>query len=167
MLSTLAELAERENDLDQARALYRQSIDAAAATGFLNWELRDLTALFELELAAGTTEAAGAVGKRALLLARQLQDPRLTLRILTGLAVVAAGQGDLDAAGRLWGLVLEELPRFASPRPEVLYELAAPIVDLSDNSFLAAVEAGRSSTVEEAVALALGELEPLTEFHRT
>jgi hypothetical protein len=33
------------------------------------------------------------------------------------------------------------------------------MADLSDESFVAAVEAGRSSTVEEAVALALGELE--------
>ena len=160
MLSTLAELAARENDLEEARALYRQSIDAAVATGFLNWELWELTELFELELVGGTTEAAGAVGRRALLLARQLQDPRLTLRTLTGLAVVAARQGDLDEAGRLWGLVLEELPRVAFRRPELLYELAGPIADLSDESFLAAVEAGRSSTVEEAVALALGELEP-------
>ena len=82
------------------------------------------------------------------------------LRTLTGLAVVAARQSDLDAAGRLWGLVLEELPRAAFQRPEVLYELAAPIADLTDDCFLAAVEVGRSSTIEEAVVLALGELEP-------
>ncbi len=77
------------------------------------------------------------------------------LRMLTGLAVVAARQSDLDAAGRLWGLVLEELPRAALQRPEVLYELAAPKADLTDDGFLAAVEAGRSSTIEEAVAVAL------------
>ncbi len=130
------------------------------ATGFVNWELWQLAALFELELVEGTTEVAGAVGRRALLLARQLQDLRFTLRTLTGLAVVVARQGELDAAGRVWGIVLEELPRAALQRPEVLYELAAPIADLTDDAFLAAVEAGRSSTIEEAVALVLGEFDP-------
>jgi predicted ATPase/class 3 adenylate cyclase len=160
MLSTLAELAERENDLEQARALHWQSIDAAVATGFVNWELWELRAVFDLELSRGTLEAAGAAGRRALLLARQLQDLRLTLRTLTGLAVVATREGDLEKAGRLWGLVLEELPGAALQRPEILYELAAPIADLTDEGFLAAVEAGRSSTIEDAVALALGEPEP-------
>jgi predicted ATPase/class 3 adenylate cyclase len=159
MLRTLADLAARENDVEEARTLYWQSIDAAAATGFVNWELWTLTALFDLELEAGETEAAGAAGRRALLLARQLQDRRATLRTLTGLAVVTARQGDLDTAGRLWGLVLEELPRAAVQRPEALYELAAPIADLTDAGFLAAVETGRSSTIEDAIALALGELE--------
>jgi hypothetical protein len=60
----------------------------------------------------------------------------------------------------LWGLVLEELPRAALQRLEALYELAASIADLTDDRFLAAVEVGRSSTVEDAVALALGESEP-------
>jgi predicted ATPase len=160
MLSTLAELAERQNDFEEARALYWQSIDASVATGFVNWELWQLTALCRLELVGGTTEAAGAAGRRALLRARQLRDHRLMLRAFTGLAVVAAREGDLDRAGRLWGLVLEELPRAALPRPEVLYELAAPIADLADDAFLVAVEAGRSSTIEEAVTLALGEFEP-------
>jgi predicted ATPase/class 3 adenylate cyclase len=160
MLSTLAGLAQRQNDLEEARALYRQALDAAVATGFLIWELWTLMALFDLELEGGTTEAAGAAGRRALPLARQLRDERLVFRTLTGLAVVAARQGDLDTAGRLWGLVLEELPRAAIRRPEAMYELAAPIADLTDDRFLAAVEVGRSSTIEEAVALALGELEP-------
>jgi predicted ATPase/class 3 adenylate cyclase len=159
MLSALADVARRENDLGEARALYRQAIDAAVATGFLNWELWTLWDLFELELAGGTTEAAGAVGRRALLLAHQCRDLKLTLRILTGLAVLAARQSDLGTAGRLWGLVLKELPRAALARPEFVYEVAAPIADLSDDGFLAAAEAGRSSTVEDAVALALGELE--------
>jgi predicted ATPase/class 3 adenylate cyclase len=160
MLSTLAELAARENDIEEARLLYKQSIDAAVATGFVNWELWDLTALFELELVEGTTEAAAAVGRRALVLARQLQDRRLALRILTGLAVLAARLNDLDGAGRMWGLVLEELPRAVFRRPQVLYDLAAPIADLTDETFLAAVEVGKSSTVEDAIALALGESEP-------
>ena len=160
MLSTLADLAQREGDLEEARALYRRSVDAAVVTGFLNWELWQLTALFDLELVGGTTEAAVAIGRRALLVARQLRDPHLTLRTLTGLAVVSAREDDLDAAGRLWGLVLVELPRAAVRRPEVLYELAAPIAGLTDDRFLAAVEVGRSSTIEEAVSLALGELEP-------
>lgn len=159
MLSTLANVAERQNNLEEARALYQQAIDAAVATGFLNWELWQLTALLDLELVGGMTEAVGATGRRALVLARQLHDLRLTLRTLTGLAVVAARKGDLDAAGRLWGMVLEELPRAAVQRPEVFYELASPIADLTDDRFLAAVEVGRSSTIEEAVALALGELD--------
>jgi predicted ATPase/class 3 adenylate cyclase len=155
MLSTLASIAERQNNLEEARGLYRQSIEAAVATDFLNWELWQLTALFDLELAGGTTEAAGAAGRRALVLARQLRDSQLTLRTLTGLAVVAARQSDLEAAGRLWGLVLEELPRAAVRRPEALYELAAPIADLTDDRFVAAVEAGRSATIDDAVAIAL------------
>ena len=160
MLSTLAVLAERENDLEEARALYQQAIEAAVEIGYINWELWELTALFELELAGGTTEAADLVGRRALALARQLQDTRRALRTLTGLAVIAARQGDLHTAGRLWGLVLEELPRAAVLHPEIFYELAAPITELTDERFLAAVEAGRSSTIEDAVALVLGEVDP-------
>jgi predicted ATPase/class 3 adenylate cyclase len=160
MLRTLAELAARENDLEEARLLYAQTIDASASTGFLLWELWTLAALFNLELRAGTTEAAGAAGRRALLLSRQLQDRRLTLRTLTGLAVLAARESDLDVAGRLWGLVLEELPHAAPLRPEVLYDLAAPIADLTDDRFRAAVEIGRSSTIQEGVDLALRRFEP-------
>ena len=160
MLSALADVAEREDNVEEARALYQQSIDAAAASGFLIWELWQLTALFELELGQGTTAAAGAAGRRALLLARQHRDTYFTLRMLTGLAVVAARQGNLDMAGRLWGLVLEELPRAAIRRADVVHKLAAPIAGLTDNRFTAAVEAGRSSTMEEAIAVALaaGEL---------
>ena len=160
MLSALAEVAERQNNLEEARALYWQSIEAAAATGFLNWELWQLTALFDLELAGGTTEATAAAGRRALLCARQLGDRQFTLRMLTGLAVVAARQSEFDAAGRLWGQVVDELERAAVRRPELLYELAAPIADLTDDRFRAAIEVGRSLTIEEAVTLALGELEP-------
>ena len=160
MLSALAEVAERQNNLEEARTLYWQSIEAAAATGFLNWELWQLTALFDLELAGGTTEATAAAGRRALLCARQLGDRQFTLRMLTGLAVVAARQSEFDAAGRLWGQVVDELERAAVRRPELLYELAAPIADLTDDRFRAAIEVGRSLTIEEAVTLALGELEP-------
>ena len=160
MLSTLAEAAKRDNNLEEARALYRQSIEAAAATGFFIWELWQLTALFDLELVGGTTDAAAAAGRRALLLARQHRDEQVTLGTLTGLAVVAAQRSDLDSAGRLWGFVLEEIPRGAVRRPEALYELAAPIADLTDERFVAAVEVGRSSTIEETVAIALGAPEP-------
>ena len=44
--------------------------------------------------------------------------------------------------------------------PRSCTSCAAPIAGLTDDRFLAAVEVGRSSTIEEAVSLALGELEP-------
>jgi hypothetical protein len=57
-------------------------------------------------------------------------------------------------------LTITSAARYSQREPEALYELAAPIADLTDESFLAAVQAGRSTGIEDVVALALGDREP-------
>jgi predicted ATPase/class 3 adenylate cyclase len=156
MLSTLGDLAFREQDWDHARELFARSAEAAKACGFTLWELWQLTALLEVDLERNVPDDAERSGRSALALARRLRDREISLYALTGLARAALVRGAHERAGILWGALSEDvreepLGRFADD----FAALSAPLAESSDARFLAAAEQGRLRTVDQAVALAL------------
>jgi predicted ATPase/class 3 adenylate cyclase len=160
MLSTLATLSYRERDWERARELYCRSIEAARECGFTMWELWETTTLLEVDLERGALDDAERSGRIALELARRLRDRERGLWALAGLSRAAFERGDVERAGMLWGAVSEDL------RDEPLSRFAddfavftAPLAEVAEARFLAAVEQGCLRTVEEAVAIALGEQE--------
>ena len=163
MLSSLADLAFRAEEWDRARELYERSVKAARANGFLLWELWQSTSLLETEVKLDRLDDAERTGRSAIVLARRLGDRDLTLGILLLLGVVAFRRGDIERAGRLWGTVTEEETEQPPVRAwEDLEGATRPLAESTDARFLEAVEEGRLATLEQAVAIALGEDEAQT-----
>ena len=158
LLSTLGDLALNERDFERARELYLRSIELARTVGFTLWECWTTLALLEVDLERGAFDDAERSGRGALELSRRLRDRERSLFALTGLARAGLGTGDVERAGILWGAVSEDvreepLGRFA----ESFVEFGTPLAGSSDAEFLAAVQEGRLRTIDDAVALALGE----------
>ena len=156
MLSTLGEIARREGELHEARTLFRDSVDAARESGFLLWELWQLYAQLEVELALDLLDEAERTGQDALRLAWRLEDRRMVEALLVELALAALRRNDHARAGMLWGAVL------AIHREEPLadWDRLPSVTELdvcSDERFLAAVQGGELLSVASAVAVALGE----------
>jgi len=158
MLTTLGNLAYRDGDFQRARDLHRRSVEAAAASGLVTWELWELASVAEVELRLDLLREAESTCRRALELARRLRDRDLSLWLLTLLAVLAARQGELERAGAFWGTVTEQ----ERERPVLRSwdELAAHrtlLVDSTDPGFLDAVEQGRLRSIGQAIRIALDE----------
>jgi len=161
MLSALGDLAVREDDWDGARDLYVRSVEVAREHGFSLWELWQLTSLMEVDLERKAPDDAERTGRDALVLARRLRDREFTLYVLAGMARAALELGAVERAGILWGALSEEMRENPLGRlAPHLHELAAPLRECSIADFLAVVEDGRVRTIEDAVALALGEDAP-------
>jgi tetratricopeptide (TPR) repeat protein len=160
MLSTLGDLAFKERDWERARELYLRSIDIATECGFTLWELWTLTSLLEVDLERNAPDDAERSGRRALEVSRRLRDREYGAYILAGLARAALQRGASERAGILWGAVTEDLREDPLGRLALFFdEFAAPLLEVTDAGFLAAVEDGRLRGLEEAVAIALGEVE--------
>jgi len=158
LLSALAGAALREGDPSAARDLYRRSIEAAEACNFVLWEMWQLSHKSELELELELFDEAERSARRALRLARRLDDRRITLWNLIDLARAAFACSELERAGILWGAVREEEasdpvlaldPDFAAVAPQ--------LQGCSEPRFTAAVEEGRALSLAQAAALALDE----------
>jgi predicted ATPase/class 3 adenylate cyclase len=74
MLTTLGNLAYRDGDFQRARDLHRRSVEAAAASGLVTWELWELASVAEVELRLDLLREAESTCRRALELARRLRD---------------------------------------------------------------------------------------------
>lgn len=156
MLSTLADVAEGEGDLQTAVELQRQAVAAATACGFELWALWSLSGQLQLEVELGLLEGAEQTGRAALQLATRLDD-RLSLRlVLLLLARAAQLRGDHRRAGTLWGALLqaEDEAPLLSPRGW-FEELSAPLRDSREHLLLECVDDGRLLQLSGAVRLAL------------
>ena len=80
---------------------------------------------------------------------------------LTVLARVALARADRRRAGLLWGALESEAERSHLPIWErVRSDRAGPLLDESSGEFLRALDDGSELELWDAVAIALGELEP-------
>jgi predicted ATPase/DNA-binding CsgD family transcriptional regulator len=157
----------RESLVAQYRALHEESLA-------LFREIRDtrgiticLTNLGLAELVLGNHDRATTLLREDLRLSRKLDDKPITQQAFFGLAGVAASQGQLVRATRLWAVSDAVREAFsmqltALTRSATDYEgrLGAVRAELSEEAFERAWAEGRTMTLEQAVEYALSEEEP-------
>jgi predicted ATPase/class 3 adenylate cyclase len=156
----LAHLALVEDRPDDAEAAVDRSRELGAA---LAWGWHDAlarTLRMWIALRRGQLDEAERQGRAALSISSQAEHAvPTTLGTVAGLAQVALARGDVERAGVLWGAVSAHDERMwgvhAIRGAEDMQKERRP-------AFLDALDRGRELELWDAVAIALGELEPQT-----
>lgn len=156
----LGRLALERGELDAAEAYAQRGRELAAPLEWRWWNASLLQLLADIALRRQDVDAASAYFAEALRLSAGDESVIAALHHIAGLARVAQRRGDLDRAGLLWGAICvegERVPGWAERATTLGDELST--VDAPE--FIAAVERGRELDVWDAVAIALGEDDPL------
>ena len=157
LLAQIGLAARYQGDYDRAAALLDEGLaEWKAGSLDLGWLLR-LQGHVSLE--RGDLERAEALYAESLHRRAGMQS-YVVVECLEGLAGVAAGRGQHERAGRLWGAADAERDTLGSPRPaweQTHYErhLAAIRAGLGKATFGNALAEGRAMPVEESIEYAL------------
>jgi predicted ATPase/class 3 adenylate cyclase len=160
-VSLLARIEVLTGHVEVGTALHRRSADMAGDVGFHWWRSGQLSWLAILALDRNDIEEAERAGAEALRLIRLDESRPGTFLALTALARAALARGLRRRAGLVWGAVEaenERAPNRAWQRRRL--ERAGALLSDTDPEFVAAVTEGRQLDFWDAVAIALGELEP-------
>ena len=157
-LAVLAQVAFAEEDAGRAARLAREAADAAEAAGFAWWRGVTLLGASEGLLVLGELETAQKFFAEGLDVLRSVRDlVNLPIALAAG-AALAAQLGDAARAGTLWGALeaqAEREPRQTTIENQTEYEpYLEPVLGAA---FEEARLHGRTLSLEEAVAYALGE----------
>ncbi len=155
-LSLVAVLEWRDGNREQAVELRRRSIALARDSGFRWWEANQLGGLAEWSLELGRADEAAAAVRRELELRLEMDDRVNLVYSLINVALVAAKQGDEEAAGLAWGAVEAEEARRRIPWPE-REDDAGEVLAAVTPAFEAARRRGRGLTAEEAAEALLAD----------
>ena len=155
-IGTLGAVARDSGDPERAYALISESADLARQTGVVWWEGGMLAELAALAVNAGRIEEAEAHARESLAIADRLHDRPGRVLGVGLLAWVAAGRGQAERAGRLWGAIEDEtagapLGGWRRHRQDCEDRLR----DVSGADFDRAREEGRALSLDEAVSIAL------------
>jgi predicted ATPase len=157
-LSVLSGIAAREDRLDEALDLARQSAAAAASIDFDWFRAGALLDAAEVALRLGQAEEATECAEDVLRLSEAIGDRRGVAYGLTCLACVAAHGKDAERAGRLWGAVEAESERsWIGQWEQEREDYAARLASAGGPEFERGREEGRRLSLENAVAYALGD----------
>jgi predicted ATPase/class 3 adenylate cyclase len=160
-VTVLGRVALAAGDVDEGVELLRRSAEMADEQDWHWWRSGCLSTLALVAVDRGDLQDAVAYSREALDLIREDESRSGALLPLTVLARVGMARGDLSRAGLLWGAVESELRRSLGPAWQRMYESRArSLLDETDPRFLSALEAGADLDLLDAVAIALGELEP-------
>ena len=160
VLSALQGLLSTQGDQELARSLHQQSLPLMqqvhnrGALGLFQINMGDLYHQY------GEEHMAQASYREGLRLWQDMQQVEQQLGIvkgLAGLAEIAAAQGQVVRAGRLFGAVDRRLPATSSYREEMHRRSAAARTRLDTATFEAGWTAGQAMTEEQAITLALQE----------
>jgi len=160
-LGFLVERAYKAGDLALALELALESAAIARDVGWDWWETGQLhsAAMFEREL--GNLDAAEAHARRALDLAMALGGRQNILFSVAELAIIAAGGGDAERAGRLWGAVETEAAAGRVGQWEKHHaELEALVLRADGPAFARGRREGALLTLAEATGFATAQTEP-------
>lgn len=153
-----SEIALAEGKLEEAIDLSEQSVAYASAISWSWWVSGQRTNLARLALRIGDVDAAEREALAALRITRNDENRIRSAAATSSLAQVALERRDLMRAGLLWGCAERELARSVSRHDVALN--GGPLLTELDPSFVTAVEHGQRLDLWDAVAIALGELEP-------
>lgn len=156
-LAELGSLMEEEGDQDAALRLTTESLEIQRSLGTKDGTIAALTSLGRIQIDRGDLTTAAANLREAAQLCAGSLPPGATAETLLQLARLAASAGDHPHAAALLGAV-EEL-RSSSHLPEAgSFERdlkSSLLLALGSENFTAALNAGRSLTVDAAIRLAL------------
>jgi hypothetical protein len=161
-LHVYAELARAAGHIEEAFDLEQRSANMAHELGWLWWESGRRDVLIRLALQLGRLDDGEHHGRLALGIEREQENRMWAVHTLSGLAQLALARGQLDRAGVLWGAAEEEAKRFSAlgfPARR-LDERSGALLTEERPAFRVALERGRELELWDAVAIALGELEP-------
>jgi predicted ATPase/class 3 adenylate cyclase len=155
----LGQLQLHADDVSSAIALTRQSAEKARELGWTWWESGQLHELLMLALRRGDLAEAELEGCAALRIEREQENRLWTVYTLAGLAQVALARDELERAGLLWGAAESEATHFLSWDGERARRIGT-LAGGRGQSLARAYSKGRELDLWDAVAIALGELEP-------
>ncbi len=159
-LGNLAMVVMLRGDLDRAVALQEEALGLARRRGLPGLVAKSAYNLGEMHRRRGHHARAAALYRESLARQWELRERRFVAEALRGLAVIAAGLGAAEDAGRLAGAdeaVRGVIGALITPEPERLaYErvLAGVRAQLGEAAFAEALAAGRGTSPDDAVASA-------------
>ncbi|HSI98463.1 MAG TPA: hypothetical protein VK926_08870, partial [Gaiellaceae bacterium] len=153
-----AQFASEAGQIDEAVELSQRSAATASRLDWTWWMSGQHVYLARLALRKGDVEGAEREARAALLIARTHENRLRSASALSALAQAALARADHERAGLLWGSAESELTRL--PTREELEWFGGRLVVEADPAFASAEERGRQLDLWDAVAIALGELEP-------
>jgi predicted ATPase len=152
-IGALGYVAHDARDFERALELFNRSERMAAEVGFTWWELSMVGYGADCEFELGRIDASEAKNRRALDLARQIDDRQALIYTLAHIARDAAVRGDACRAGRLWGALEAEAERAPVGQWEAEREKYAEGVSVADGpEFERACEEGRRLSFEAAIS---------------
>jgi predicted ATPase/DNA-binding XRE family transcriptional regulator len=159
VLANLGEVEQYRGNLDRARALHTQALHLCRELGAKHREAWALANLGLVERTAGDKDSALALLTEGLTLAHAGGDKVMVARCLEGLAGLAHDRGEVAPAGRLFGAAAALREAIGAPlpalyQPEITYDLACA-AEAGGKTFLSALSAGRTLTLDVAVAEAI------------
>jgi ATP/maltotriose-dependent transcriptional regulator MalT len=160
-ISVLGRVALASGEIDTGVQLLRQSADMARDADWHWWQAGALASLALVAVERAELDDAERDSVEALRLIRGDEGRPGSFLPLTVLARVELARGRARRAGLLWGAVEAETTRTSQPFwRRVRAERAGPLLTEVDPVFLSALDEGAELEFWDAVAIALGELEP-------
>ncbi len=148
-----------QKDYERATRLCEESLELRRSVGDKGGSAHTLTVLGRVAFSQGNYQQAYAYYKEGLALRREAGEKDGVAEALEGLAGICAAQGEVSSAARLLGAaeMLREATSIAmSPIDRAFNERTIAIVQeqLGVGAFTSALDEGRRSTLEQALALA-------------
>ncbi len=164
-LNNLGNVAYQQGDLADARALQEEGLTLSRQLGDQNGIAESLINLGVVAFEQGDFVGARALHEESLTLYRQLGDQRGIACNLEGMSAVACGQSQASRAARLGAAASALRASIGSPFPpaaqgKIDAQVAAVRAALGEAAFVAAWDAGRAMTMEQAMEYALADGEP-------
>jgi non-specific serine/threonine protein kinase len=155
--SLLSFPAQLRGDLERSAALLERSIALAREHDILWLLVNGLLNLADVRLTQGTVDAAGELVREALSIAPELGGEATIVEGLGLASAIAAAAGDDETAGRLWGAAERPYERLGKTYLRDEMERFRELLADRGDAFEDARRRGRLLTLEEAIALAVGE----------
>jgi predicted ATPase/class 3 adenylate cyclase len=153
-----AQLASETGRMDEAVELSQRSAERANELGWTWWVSGQRVYLSRLALRRGDIDSAEREGRAALEIAKAHENRPRSMGALSALAQAALARGEVERAGLLWGCAESEITTTQTRFDHEWF--GGALTAETSPSFTASRDRGRRLDLWDAVAIALGELEP-------